>query len=105
MSDSSEWRPKYLPRLPIHPGRLLSESVEFRGLSVADLSRQVGCSVQELSEILAERAEMTDEIAARLQDTDDWPTDYWPRLLLGYRLTCERDREREQRESALREAD
>jgi addiction module HigA family antidote len=56
-----------LTRRPTHPGAILREDVlPALGLSVSEAARQLGVTRQTLHRIMAEKASITPEMAARL---------------------------------------
>ena len=44
---------------PIHPGELLKEEIEYRGIRQAQLAKQMGVSATLLNDILNERRALT----------------------------------------------
>jgi addiction module HigA family antidote len=49
----------YVCARPIHPGELLKEEVEYRGISQSKLAAQMGMSYKALNDILNERRPLT----------------------------------------------
>ncbi|GHV26080.1 hypothetical protein FACS1894176_06080 [Bacteroidia bacterium] len=49
----------YVCSRPIHPGELLKEEVEYRGISQSKLAAQMGMSYKALNDILNERRPLT----------------------------------------------
>ena len=74
---------------PIHPGELLKEEIEYRGISQTRLAKQMGMSYNLLNEILNERRPLTPTTAmlfeAALGISSDllinMQTDYTMRLI------------------------
>ena len=74
---------------PIHPGELLKEEIEYRGISQPRLAKQMGMSYNRLNEILNERRPLTPTTAmlfeAALGISSDlllnMQTDYTMRLI------------------------
>jgi addiction module HigA family antidote len=54
---------KYVCARPIHPGELLKEEVEYRGISLGELAVQMGVSYKALNGILREKLPLTEEYA------------------------------------------
>src|SRR5690606_11113890 len=50
---------------PVHPGELLREILEDRGMSQADLARAIGVSPMRISHIVRETRPVTAELALR----------------------------------------
>lgn len=51
------------PYIPTHPGEVLKEEIEYRGLSQKELARQMGLSYTMLNEILNAKRPVTETIA------------------------------------------
>lgn len=49
--------------IPTHPGEVLKEEIEYRGLSQKELARQMGLSYTMLNEILNAKRPVTETIA------------------------------------------
>jgi len=54
---------EYVCARPIHPGEILKEEVEYRGLSQSKLAAQMGMSYKMLNHILNERRPLTTQTA------------------------------------------
>jgi len=54
---------KYVCSRPIHPGEILKEEIEYRGISIAKLSAQMGISLSMLNNILNEKQQITSQTA------------------------------------------
>ena len=54
---------KYVCARPIHPGEILKEEIEYRGISQSKLSAQMGISYRLLNHILNERRPLTSQTA------------------------------------------
>jgi len=50
---------KYICARPVHPGEILKEEIEYRGISQAKLASQMGISYKMLNHILNERRPLT----------------------------------------------
>jgi addiction module HigA family antidote len=57
----------YVCARPIHPGEILKEEVEYRGLSQYKLAAQMGVSYKMLNHILNERRPLTPQIALLIE--------------------------------------
>ena len=54
---------KYVCARPVHPGEILKEEVEYRGISQGKLAAQMGISYKMLNNILNERRPITSQTA------------------------------------------
>jgi addiction module HigA family antidote len=83
-------RPKViegLTRRPTHPGAILREDVlPALGLSVSESARQLGVTRQTLHRIMAEKASITPEMAARLGRFCGNGAALWLRMQQAYDL-------------------
>ena len=54
---------KYVCARPVHPGEILKEEIEYRGISQGKLAAQMGMSYKMLNHILNERRPLTTQTA------------------------------------------
>jgi addiction module HigA family antidote len=54
---------KYICARPIHPGEILKEEIEYRGISQSKLAAQMGMPYKALNHILNERRPLTTQTA------------------------------------------
>ena len=54
---------KYVCARPVHPGEILKEEIEYRGISQNKLAAQMGISTKTLNQILNERRPLTAQTA------------------------------------------
>ena len=54
---------KYTCARPVHPGEILKEEIEYRGISQSKLAAQMGISYRLLNQILNERRPLTPQTA------------------------------------------
>jgi addiction module HigA family antidote len=54
---------KYVCARPVHPGEILKEEIEYRGISQGELAAQMGISYKVLNHILNERVPLTTQTA------------------------------------------
>ena len=54
---------KYICVRPIHPGEILKEEIEYRGISQSKLAKQMGMSYKMLNHILNEHRPLTTQTA------------------------------------------
>jgi addiction module HigA family antidote len=60
---------KYVCARPVHPGEILKEEVEYRGLSQGKLAAQMGIPYKTLNQILNERRPLTAQTAMLFEAT------------------------------------
>jgi len=78
-----------LTRRPTHPGAILREDVlPALRLSVSEAARQLGVTRQTLHRIMAEKASITPEMAARLGRFCGNGPGLWLRMQQAYDLWC-----------------
>ena len=54
---------KFVCARPVHPGEILKEEIEYRGISQSKLAAQMDISYNELNQILNERRSLTSQTA------------------------------------------
>ena len=81
------------------------EELEVRGLTLEWLSEQTGRPLQELLDIVEERALFDEAQAADLGRALDIDAQFWTNGVKLYHLTVERDRRREASRDAATAAD
>ena len=82
--------------LPIHPGEILAEELEARGITQRELAAQMGRPPQAINEIIRGKKAMTAETALGLErvlGTLAYAS-FWLNLETTYRLTLARNREK-----------
>jgi addiction module HigA family antidote len=77
---------KYVCARPIHPGEVLKDEIEYRGLSQNKLAAQMGMSYKVLNHILNERRPITTQTALLFEAALDIPADSLIRLQTDYNL-------------------
>ena len=87
----NEFKPKYLPAVPVHPGLSLREELEARELSPAELANSAGLSLEVIHEIISERELIGEPIAHKLEQALDISAQFWLNATTLYNLTVERD--------------
>lgn len=71
---------------PTHPGEVLKDEIEYRGISQARLTRQMGMSYKILNDILNEHRPLTIQTAMMFEAALDIPADSLMRLQLKYNM-------------------
>lgn len=74
---------------PVHPGDVLAEELEVRGVTATELSRALGVPQSRISNILRERTGITADTALRLGRWSGTGPDLWLNLQKRYELRKE----------------
>ena len=74
------------PAYPTHPGEVVKDEIEYRGISQRKLAEQMGISYKMLNDILNGRRPMTTAIAMLLEAALGVPADSLMRLQLKYNM-------------------
>ena len=77
---------KFVCARPIHPGEVLKDEIEYRGLSQTKLAEQMGMSYKMLNHILNERRPITTQTALIFEAALGVPADSLIRLQTDYNL-------------------
>lgn len=81
--------------LAIHPGELLAEELEVRGMTQRALASVIGRPAQTVNEIVRGKKAITAETAIQLEDALDIPAHFWLNLQSDYELAVARRMRRE----------
>jgi len=77
---------------PTHPGEVLKDEIEFRGISQSYLAKQMGMSYKVINDILNERRPLSTADAMMFEAALDVPADSLMRLQLKYNMhTAQKD--------------
>jgi len=71
---------------PVHPGELLKDEIEYRGISQRQLAEQMGMSYTSLNEILNTRRPLTESSAVLFEATLGVEADTLMRMQLKYNM-------------------
>jgi addiction module HigA family antidote len=71
---------------PTHPGEVLKDEIEYRGLSQSKLAAQMGISYKILNDILNERRPLTTTTAMMFEAALDVPADSLMRIQFKYNM-------------------
>ncbi|MDR2556282.1 MAG: HigA family addiction module antidote protein [Bacteroidales bacterium] len=71
---------------PTHPGEVLKDEIEYRGLSQINLARNMGMSYKALNQILNEKRPLTETTAMLFEAALDVPADVLMRLQYKYNM-------------------
>jgi addiction module HigA family antidote len=77
---------KYVCARPIHPGEVLKDEIEYRGISQGKLAAQMGMSYKMLNHILNEHRPITTQTALLFEAALGIPADSLIRLQTDYNL-------------------
>lgn len=68
---------QYVPDDVSAPGETLSEILEIRGMSQAELAERTGVAAKTINEIIEGKARLTPEIALELEHVLSVPAGFW----------------------------
>lgn len=72
------------PSNPIHPGEMIKDEIEYRGISQKDLAAEIGLPASVLNEVLNGKRAVTTEYALLLEAALGIEADLWLRLQSEY---------------------
>jgi len=75
----------------IHPGEVLKDEIEARGLIKKDVARQIDLLPQHLSELFAGKRHITPAVALKLEDVLHISAEFWLTLQNKHDLTLVRN--------------
>ena len=75
-----------MPSMLIHPGEMLKDEIEARGITQKDLSKRMGVSYTVFNEILNGKRPITTEYALLLEAALDIDAGIWLRLQADYNM-------------------
>lgn len=79
-------RYRYQPDYAVHPGEILEETLEARGMKKRDLAEKCGLNVKTMSQIINGKASITPETALQLERVLGISANIWSNLNTSYRL-------------------
>ncbi|MEZ5823377.1 MAG: HigA family addiction module antitoxin [Geminicoccaceae bacterium] len=79
-----------MTRTPVHPGEILADELEERGLSCAGLARAMGVPENRISQIVAGKRNITADTALRLSQCFGTSAEFWIGLQGTYELDLAR---------------
>lgn len=74
------------PFAPTHPGEILKEEIECRGISQKELSRQTGIPYTELNEVINGKRAITTEYALLIEAALGIESDFWLKMQMDYNI-------------------
>lgn len=93
MATKRYFRP--ISDLAIHPGELLEEEIEFRGMPQRELANRMGRPPQTINEIIKGKKRITPDTAVELENALGIPAHIWTGAQSTYDFTLARLKERE----------
>lgn len=72
------------PSQPIHPGEMIKDEIEYRGISQKDLAAEIGIPASVLNAVLNGKRAVTTEYALLLEAALGIEADIWLRLQADY---------------------
>ena len=72
------------PSNPIHPGEMIKDEIEYRGISQKALAKEIGVPASVLNEVLNGKRSVTTEYALLLEAALGIEADLWLRLQADY---------------------
>lgn len=82
-----------IPASPTHPGAILKEEIEYRGISQRQLAKDMGIAYSALNEILNERRPLTEKTALLFEAALNVNAEPLLRLQMRYNMqTVQKDR-------------
>jgi len=78
------------PDLAIHPGELLAEELEARGMTQRRLAASMGRPPQVINEIVRGKKAITAQTAVQLEAAMDIPARFWLNMQTSYELALAR---------------
>lgn len=87
------------PAIIIHPGEILQEELEARGLTQKGFAEQIGRPLQLINNIVNGRSGISAETALDFAEAFDTSTQFWMNLDSNYRLALARKKRMERKAS------
>ena len=84
--DSQMIANNMMPSEPVHPGTLLKEEIEYRGITQKQLAQQMGVSYSVLNEILNGKRPVSIEYALYLEAVLGIDAQLWIQMQADYNL-------------------
>lgn len=81
---------EYIPFIATHPGSILKDELNYRGISRKEFAHRIGMQTTMLNSIIRGESSINDEVALLLEKGLEIKADSWIRLQKGYELDCDR---------------
>lgn len=72
------------PHIPTHPGEILREEIEYRGITQTQLAHEIGVSISLINEIINGKRDLSIEYALLLEAALEIDADFWINLQDNY---------------------
>jgi addiction module HigA family antidote len=79
-----------VPQKRLHPGNVISDEIEARGLKKIAFAKMIGLSPSQLSELLKGNRHVSEDLALRLEKALDIDAEFWMRVQVKYNLDKKR---------------
>lgn len=76
------------PFRPTHPGEVLREEIESRGITQTQLANEIGVRVSLLNELINGKRDFTIEYAMMIEVALGIDADFWMRMQMTYNLNA-----------------
>lgn len=87
-----------IPFMTVHPGEILKNELEARGIDMREFAKQTGVKITYLRDLFRGRRDYTLDYAERLEKALGIPAYFWIRLQEGYWIDCIRILRRDESE-------
>lgn len=81
---------KYTPYFPIHPGEIIKDEIEYRGISQRRIASQMGISYTLLNEVLNCKRQVNTELAMLIEAALDLDADTLVRMQARFNIQVAR---------------
>ena len=75
-----------IPSRPTHPGKVLRDEIESRGITQTKLANEIGVRVSLLNELINGKRDFTIEYAMMIEAALGIDADFWMRMQMSYNL-------------------
>ena len=88
-----------IPGQATHPGELIKDEIEYRGIKQKELAKTMGISPNILNELILGKRNITPSIATKLEKALDIDAAYWMRLQVKFEIDSIRIKHRNEIEN------
>ena len=81
---ATDFNPTILPNTAVHPGEFLQDDLDALGMTAAELARQTGRPLQEIEDIIAGQAMISEQAAIEFERVLGTPASSWLNLCALY---------------------
>jgi addiction module HigA family antidote len=90
----TNFKNQFDPDYVVHPGEILAETLQARGIEKSELALRSGLTAKHISQIIHSKAPITPETAVRLERILDVKAVLWLKLDADYRLFMQKQQEK-----------